>query len=80
MTFQPKKKPRGKALTKEEKERNQVLSSKRVIVEHHIGGVKLSRIVHDTFRNRKDNYVDKVMGTACRLHNFRVSQRQKAVA
>jgi hypothetical protein len=77
-TFQPKKKPRGKELTPEEKERNQELSSERVIVEHHIGGVKRSRIVHDTFRNRKDNYVDIVMETACGLHNFRVSHRQKA--
>ncbi len=80
MTFQPKKKPRGKALTDEEKKRNQELSSERVIVEHHIGGVKRSRIVHDTFRNRKDQYVDIVMETACGLHNFRVSQRQKAIA
>lgn len=77
-TFQPKKKPRGQELTPEEKERNQELSSERVIVEHHIGGVKRSRIVHDTFRNRKDNYVDIVMETACGLHNFRVSHRQKA--
>lgn len=77
-TFQPKKKPRGKELTSEEKERNQKLSRERVIVEHHIGGVKRSRIVHDTFRNRKDNYVDIVMETACGLHNFRVSHRQEA--
>lgn len=79
MTFQPKKKPRGKELTDDEKEQNRKLSSERVIVEHHIGGVKRSRIVHDTYRNRKDNYVDIVMETACGLHNFRVSHRQKAV-
>jgi len=76
IAFQPKKKPRGYELTPEEKERNRELSSERVIVEHHIGGVKRSRIVHDTFRNRKDNYVDIVMETACGLHNFRVTQRQ----
>ena len=58
VTFQPKKKPRGKELTPAEKERNRELSSERVIVEHHIGGVKRSRIVHDTFRNRKDDYLD----------------------
>jgi hypothetical protein len=63
-------------LTPEEKEQNRELSSERVIVEHHIGGVKRSRIVHDTFRNRKDNYVDIVLETACGLHNFRVTQRQ----
>lgn len=55
MTFQSKKKSRGKVLTDEEKKRNQELSSERVIVEHHIGGVKRSCIVQDTFRNRKDN-------------------------
>lgn len=80
LTFQPQKKPRGKELTDNEKKRNRELSSERVIIEHHIGGVKRSRIVYDTFRNRKDKYVDIVMETACGLHNFRVSHRQKAVA
>ncbi len=79
-TSQPKKKPRGGELTAAEKERNRDISSQRISVEHHIGGVKRSRIVHDTFRNRKDDYVDIVMETACGLHNFRVTQRQVAVA
>jgi hypothetical protein len=79
-TFQPKKKPRGQELTEQEKERNQELSSERVIVEHPIGGVKRSRIVHDTLRNPKDNYVDIVMETAWGLHNYRVSQRQQTAA
>jgi len=77
--FQPKKKPKGKPLTDAEKQRNRELSSERVIVEHHIGGVKRSCIVHDTFRNRKDNDIDIVMETVCGLHHFRVSQRQNAV-
>jgi DDE superfamily endonuclease/Helix-turn-helix of DDE superfamily endonuclease len=79
-TFQPKKKPKGKELTAEEKENNRQISSERIIIEHHIGGVKRSRIVHDVFRNRKDKYVDRVMETACGLHNFRVDCRQGAVA
>ena len=37
------------------------------------------QLVQDTFRNRKDDYVDLVMETACGLHNFRVSQRLVAV-
>ncbi len=49
-------------------------------VEHHIGGIKRSRIVHDTFRNRKDDFVNIFMETACGLHNFRVSQRQVVAA
>lgn len=79
-TFQPKKKPRGGELTAAEKERNREIASQRIAVEHHIGSVKRSRIVHDPFRNRKDDYVDLVMETACGLHNFRVSQRLVAVA
>ena len=78
--FQPKKKPRGGELTAAEKERNREISSQRIPVEHHIGGIKRSRIVHDTFRNRKDDFVDIVMETACGLHNFRVSQRQVVAA
>ena len=79
-TFQPKKKPRGGELTAAEKERNRDISSQRIPVEHHIGGIKRSRIVQESFRNRKDNYVDLVMETACGLHNFRVSQRLVSVA
>jgi len=78
-TFQPKKKPRGGELTAAEKERNRDISSQRIPVEHHIGGIKRSHIVHDTYRNRKDDYVDLVMETACGLHNFRASQRLVAV-
>ncbi len=80
ITLQPKKKPKGKELTDEEKQRNRELSRERVIIEHHIWGVKRSRIVYDTFRNRKEDYVDTVMETACGLHNFRVSHRQKVAA
>ncbi|MDJ0589869.1 MAG: transposase family protein [Pleurocapsa sp. MO_226.B13] len=79
-TFQPKNKPRGGELTAAEKERNREISSQRILVEHHIGSVKRSNIVHQTFRNRKDDYVDLVMETASGLHNFRVSQRLVAVA
>jgi hypothetical protein len=79
-TFQPKKKPRGGELTPAQKERNREISSQRIAVEHHLGGVKRSRIVHDTFRNRKEDYIDVVMETACGLHKFRLTQRQVSVA
>jgi hypothetical protein len=36
---QPKKKPRGKELTDEEKADNRKKSSERVVVEHSIGGI-----------------------------------------
>ena len=78
--MQPQKKPRGGELTDEEKESNREISKQRIVVEHHIGDVKRARIVHDAFRNRKQNYVDVVMETSCGLHNFRVTMRHRKVA
>jgi DDE superfamily endonuclease/Helix-turn-helix of DDE superfamily endonuclease len=74
-THQPKKKPRGKELTPEEKESNRLISRIRVKVEHSIGGIKVFRIVHDTFRNIKEGFVDLVMETACGLFNIRLASR-----
>lgn len=74
--LQPKKKPRGGELTSEDKVLNRAISSIRVGVEHHIGGVKRCQIVAVKFRNRVAHFVDDVMETACGLHNFRVSHRQ----
>lgn len=80
ITFQPKKKPKGRELTQSEKEKNTEISKKRIKIEHNIGGIKRSKIVHDVFRNRKDLYSDIVMETACGLHNYRTSKRSKKVA
>jgi DDE superfamily endonuclease/Helix-turn-helix of DDE superfamily endonuclease len=74
-THQPKKKPRGKELTPEEKESNRLISRIRVKVEHSIGGIKVFRIVSDTFRNLKEGFVDLVMETACGLFNHRLACR-----
>lgn len=70
---QPKKKPRGKELTEEEKASNRAISQERVPVEHSIGGVKVFRIVHDIFRNFKVGFDDLVMETACGLFNWRLT-------
>jgi hypothetical protein len=70
--FQPRKKPKGGELTPEEKAHNAAISSTRIRVEHSIGGVKVYRIVHDTFRNMRAGFDDLVMETACGLHNWRV--------
>lgn len=75
---QPKKKPRNAELTETEKADNQAISKVRVKVEHHLAGIKRCQIVVQKFRNRVDHYVDDVMETACGLHNFRLTQRQKA--
>jgi len=74
--IQPKKKPRGGELTPEEKIINRAISSLRVEVEHQIGGVKRCQILVQKFRNRMDNFIDKVMETACGLHNFRLAHRR----
>jgi hypothetical protein len=72
---QPKKKPKGKALTQDDKDRNRQISSVRVRVEHAIGGAKRYRIVKDKIRNWKDDFRDQVMATCCGLHNFRLTFR-----
>ena len=75
LIIQPKKKPKGKALTEEEKEKNREISTLRVRIEHVISGVKRGRIVKDTFRNYKKGFKDLVMEIACALHNFRLKFR-----
>ena len=47
----PYKKPKGGALTDEEREYNRALSSFRVRIEHRIGRTKRFRIAGDRFRN-----------------------------
>ena len=74
---QPKKKPRNGTLTPEEKEQNRQISKVRVEVEHHIGGIKRCQIVVQKFRNWVEHYIDDVMETACGLHNFRLTHRQR---
>lgn len=73
--IQPKKKPRGKELTPDDKENNRLISKIRIRIEHAIGGVKRYRIVKDKIRNWKQNFRDKVMETCCGLHNFRLNFR-----
>ncbi|ESA37967.1 is4 family protein [Leptolyngbya sp. Heron Island J] len=73
---QPKKKPRNGELTEVEKVINRGISSLRVEVEHHIGGIKRCQILVQRFRNRVEGFVDAVMETACGLHNFRLELRR----
>ena len=74
-TKQPKKKPRGGALTDKEKEQNRLISKVRIGIEHSIGGTKIYRIVKDTLRHHRGNFADKVMEIACGLHNLRIDTR-----
>ena len=69
----PKKKPKGKELTDEDKARNKVISGIRVIVEYAIGGIKRFRITTDKFRNKKDTFNDKAMLLSCGLWNYHLT-------
>lgn len=73
--LQPKKKPRGQALSDLDKSVNQWLSSLRMRIEHAIGGVKRYRIVKDKIRCWKSGFRDAVFETCCGLHNFRLNFR-----
>ncbi len=74
----PVKSSKYKQLTEEEKKDNKVKSSRRVIIEHAISGIKRCRIVKDTFRYRRYGYDDLVMELACGLHNLRVYHRKNS--
>jgi len=49
----PQKRPRGKALTLEQKQENKVISGIRIVVEHAINGIKRFGAMSNTYRNRK---------------------------
>jgi len=68
----PKRKPKGKELTDQEKQENRVISGIRILSEHAIGGVKRMRIVSDTFRNKSDKFNDKAMFISCGLWNYQL--------
>ena len=75
LTFQPRKKPKGKDLGIADLFLNRLISSARIRVEHVIASVKRCRIVKDVLRNTKGGFSDFVMRVACALHNWRVSFR-----
>ena len=75
LTQQPKKKPKGKALSPGQRALNRIFSSARVVVEHAIAGIKRCRIVKEVLRLTKAGISDRVMEIACGLHNLRVSCR-----
>lgn len=72
----PKKNTKLHKLSNSDKEQNRAISSVRVVVEHALAGVKISRSVSDTYRNLTKEYEDLLMSVACGLHNFRVIHRQ----
>lgn len=73
VVIQPKKKPKGKELSKEQKDKNKEISSVRVRVEHAIGSIKRMKIVRNECRLRKDDVLDKLFAICTGLHNFRLT-------
>jgi hypothetical protein len=71
----PAKKPKGRELSREQKQKNREIFSFRITVEHAIGGIKRYRIVKERFRCTKFGFDDTVMLIACGLHNFRISMK-----
>lgn len=71
----PVKKPKGKALTKEQKEMNTLIAKVRVKVEHVMSGIKRLRIIKEKVRAFANDFRDHVMLTACALHNLRLRFR-----
>ena len=68
--IQPKKKPRGRILTDEEKAENRRISSIRVRIEHVIGSVKKYRMISERIRIHCADIRDRIMEVCCGLHNF----------
>ena len=52
----PKKKPKGKPLTKEEKQANRAIAVERVLNENVIGCLKRFKILSDRYRNRRKRF------------------------
>lgn len=69
----PKKKPRGRELTTDEKETNKIISSYRVIVEHAIGGIKRYRCMAERLRNHKAFIDDTFLLLTAGLWNYHLS-------
>jgi hypothetical protein len=76
LSWQPKKKPKGRDLEIGDVFLNEALSAARIVVEHSLAGVKRCPIVKAVFRNTKPGFSDTVMEIACALHNLRVHFRQ----
>jgi len=75
----PNKKPRKSkknptpSLTKAQKAENKEIGSKRVFVEHAIGGMKAFQILSTKFRNRAKNFADEIIFQVSGLWNLKIS-------
>jgi len=65
----PNKKPKGKKLTKEEKQFNKELSRRRITVEHTFGKMKIYQILSQKFRNPLSKH-SLIFKNIAGLHNL----------
>lgn len=66
----PHKKPRGGELSEEQKQENRSLSQSRVVCENAFAGIKRYGAVSAIYRNRTQDFDDRLMLTAAGLWNF----------
>ena len=75
----PHKKPRksskhpNPSLTRKQKSENKKVSSRRVVVEHAIGGMKAFKILSSQFRNKTKNLADEAIYIVAGLWNLKIS-------
>jgi hypothetical protein len=72
---QPTKKPKGGALSEEQKAENRQIASEKMRIEHTMSSVKRCRVVKDLCRYWQDRVRDMLMVLACGLHTFRLRSR-----
>ena len=67
----PKKKPKKRELSQEEKDENNWISSKRVLIEHVIRLLKIFKVMQERFRLRRARY-ESVTKLICGLVRLRI--------
>ena len=68
----PHKKPRKSDLTEEQKNENKEISSKRIIIEHSFGKIKIFKMIRDKIRLKCYDVRDTVFKISAALHNLRI--------
>ena len=67
----PKKKPRGKALTAEEKRENRRISKERILIENMNAKIKVFKIMKYPYRNRRKRHLLR-LNLICGIINFEI--------
>ena len=65
----PKKKPKGRELTAEEKAENRRISRERILIENINAKIKVFKIMENRYRNRRKRYGLR-MSLICGIINF----------